>query len=144
MLGRGYSAGRCDAAIGAIEAQKAEGVLHLHAFLFPQMAQQYQTLNDIAMMLRKALLTVEMLKAYTSNVRRAWYPDVTKFEQERENIEAAWPAYTQERALSKPPVSMTPNYRPCQELLLKSTDGRRRERCGRRSTSDGFNMCKRI
>ena len=35
-------------------------------------------------MLRQALLTVEMLKTYTSNVRRAWYPDVSQFEQDRE------------------------------------------------------------
>ena len=30
----GGSLGRADALIGAVEAQKAEGVLHLHLFLF--------------------------------------------------------------------------------------------------------------
>ena len=35
----GGSAGRCDHMIGAVEAQKAEGVLHLHVFLFGHATQ---------------------------------------------------------------------------------------------------------
>ena len=41
----GGSAGRSDAMVGAVEARKAEGVLHLHLFLFLQMAMQLKTFN---------------------------------------------------------------------------------------------------
>ena len=84
----GGSGGRCDAAVGAVEAQKAEGVLHLHAFLFFQSAHQFHTLHEIGEMLRESLITIDMLKLYTSNVRRAWYPDVVKFQRERSDIES--------------------------------------------------------
>ena len=57
----GGSGGRCDAAISAIEAQKAEGVLHVHAFIFLQAAHQFNTLHDIGDMLRMSLITVDML-----------------------------------------------------------------------------------
>ena len=100
----GGSAGRTDVAIGAVEAQKAEGVLHVHAFLFFQMANQFCTLQEIGDMLRKSLITVDMLKEFTNNVRRASYPDVAQFQRERSDIEAAWPAYKEEIALSKPPL----------------------------------------
>ena len=40
---KGGSAGRSDAAVGALEAQKAEGVLHLHLFIFPQMVHHQVT-----------------------------------------------------------------------------------------------------
>ncbi len=43
----GGSAGRCDAVVGAVEAQKAEGVLHIHMFLFFQMLHQQMTLLEI-------------------------------------------------------------------------------------------------
>ena len=36
----GGCAGRCDAMIGAVESQKADGVLHIHCFLFLQMIPQ--------------------------------------------------------------------------------------------------------
>ena len=39
----GGAAGRADAMIGAVEAQKAEGVLHVHLFLYIQMILQYAT-----------------------------------------------------------------------------------------------------
>ena len=87
----GGSAGRCDAAVGAVEAQKAEGVLHAHLFFFPQMAHQFCTLHEIAQKLREAMLTVDAMKTFVANVRRAAYPHPEKFQQEREIIEAAWP-----------------------------------------------------
>ena len=105
----GGSIGRCDAAIGAVEAQKAEGVLHLHAFLFPQTTHQFRTLHEISGMLRDSLITVDMLKAYINNARRASYPDVEKFRKERDSIEAEWPAYRKEKALSKPPCNCVPS-----------------------------------
>ena len=44
----GGSAGRADALIGAVEAQKAEGVLHLHFFIYLQMAHQMKNLEDVS------------------------------------------------------------------------------------------------
>ena len=44
----GGSLGGVDAAAGAVEVQKAEGVLHLHMFLFLHMAHQYLTLAQLA------------------------------------------------------------------------------------------------
>ena len=99
----GGSAGRGDATIGAIEAQKAEGVLHMHAFIFLQAAHQFKTLNEIGEMLRESLIKVDMMKAFISNVRRASYPDAERFQQERSNIESEWLEYKKEFALCKPP-----------------------------------------
>ena len=48
----GGSAGRADAAIGACEAQKAEGVLHIHLYIFFQCAHQFLTLFEIAEKIR--------------------------------------------------------------------------------------------
>ena len=118
----GGSGGRVDATIGAIEAQKAEGLLHLHAFMFLQAAHQFNTLHEIAEMLRKSLITVDMLKAYTSNVRRASYPDAAQFQQEKVIIEYAWPEYKNELALCKPPSNISKSFGLCPvgALPLKS------------------------
>ena len=113
----GGSIGRCDVAIGAVEAQKAEGVLHLHAFLFPQSVHQFCTLHEISGMLRKSLITVDMLKAYINNAWRASDCDAEKFRHERSNIEAEWPAYKIETALGKPPSACKPCYGHCPENL---------------------------
>ena len=109
----GGSAGRCDAAVGAVEAQKAEGVLHAHLFFFPQMAHQFCNLEEIAEKLRNASLTVDAMKSYVTNVRRASYPDPEQFQAERERIESAWPAYTTEVSLSKPPRCALTSYGLC-------------------------------
>ena len=102
----GGSAGRADAMVGAVEAQKAEGVLHLHLFLFLQMAFQYKTLAEIADMFRRELLSPEAWKRYIENVRRATYPDVEEFEKKKPEIEASWPAYADDFSLSRPPASL--------------------------------------
>lgn len=70
----GGSLGRVDAAVGAVEAQKAEGVLHLHMFLYVQMANQYDTLPELAAKLREGMLRVEAFKDYISMARCASYP----------------------------------------------------------------------
>ena len=45
----GGSAGRADAAIGAVEAQKAEdGTLHVHMFVYVQMFSQFATLKELS------------------------------------------------------------------------------------------------
>ena len=37
----GGAAGRCDAKVAAVESQAADGVLHVHLFMFLQMAMQF-------------------------------------------------------------------------------------------------------
>ena len=103
----GGSAGRGDATIGAIEAQKAEGVLHMHAFIFFQAAHQSKTLHEISNMLREALLKVDMMKTFISNVRRASYPDVESFQQEQSKIESEWPEYKKELLCANRPNTRT-------------------------------------
>ena len=98
----GGSAGRADAMVGAVEAQKAEGVLHLHLFLFLHMFHQFHTLHEVAERLREGLLSAEAMKAFMSYVRCASYPDVERFRRERTTIEAAWPAYARDQSLSRP------------------------------------------
>ena len=53
--------------VGAVEAQKAEGVLHLHLFLFPQMAMQHLTLKEIAERFREHLLEPDAWKYYVES-----------------------------------------------------------------------------
>ena len=96
----GGSAGRGDALVGAVEAQKAEGVLHVHAFIFIQMVHQFCTLEEIAAKLRAGLLTATAMKAYVNFVRCAAYPDIKKFNEERAAIEKAWPTYPEDPSLS--------------------------------------------
>ena len=83
----GGSAGRADALVGAVEAQKAEGVLHLHLFIFLQIAFQHRTLQEIADMFRQQLLQPDAWKRYVENVRKVAYPDIDVFHQQRESIE---------------------------------------------------------
>ena len=83
----GGSAGRADGMIGAVEAQKIEGVLHLHLFLFVQMAMQYMTLKEIAEMFKTGVLSVELWKQYVNHVRPAAYPDHDAFLSQRDFIE---------------------------------------------------------
>jgi len=95
--------GRADALIGAVEAQKAEGVLHLHFFVFLQMVYQFHNLSEIADMFRKRLLTLDAVKAFHDRIRCAMYPDVAKFEEERGHIEKTWPAFAHEDDLCRAP-----------------------------------------
>ena len=90
----GGGAGRCDAIIGAVEAQKAQGILHLHFFMYIQTLLQFLTLQEIADKLRNGIITSESWKEYVSYVRCAAYPDAEKAERDRNNVEQSWPAYT--------------------------------------------------
>jgi hypothetical protein len=65
----GGDAGRCDAIIGAVEAQKAEGVLHLHLFMYVQMLAQFASLQELADKLRDGIIKSESWKEYVSYVR---------------------------------------------------------------------------
>ena len=85
----GGSGGRADAMIGAAEAQKAEGVLHIHLFMFFQWMYQFCTLKEIADRMRAGLVTVQALKKYHDAVRRAAYPDVSLLQEQKKNIDKA-------------------------------------------------------
>ena len=99
----GGSNGRADAIIGAVEAQKAEGVLHLHFFIFLQMAHQFMSLTEIADKFKQQLLSTDALKSFHNHVRCSVYPDLDKFERERIEIESAWPAFAMDYGLNRPP-----------------------------------------
>ena len=49
----GGAAGRCDAMVAAVESQAADGVLHVHLFMFIQMAMQFCSLHKLAEFLRE-------------------------------------------------------------------------------------------
>ena len=87
--------------IGAVEAQMAEGCLHLHFFMFLQNAFQFQTLEEIAQSLRSKLLSGQAWKDFVSHVRCGAYPDPEKFDAERADIEKAWPAFANDPSLSR-------------------------------------------
>ena len=99
----GGSLGRVDAAVGAVEA-KAEGVLHLHVFLFLQMAHQYLTLAQIAEQIRQGLFSATSFKHFVSVARCASYPDNNLFKEEQASIERAWLAFAADTSLSRPPA----------------------------------------
>ena len=86
--------GRADGMIGSVEAQKAEGVLHVHLHLFLQCAWQFHTLADIANMIKQKLLQPSVLKGFISYCRRATYPDLQAFGEQRDALEKKWAAYS--------------------------------------------------
>jgi hypothetical protein len=81
----GGSAGRADAMIAAVEAQKAEGVLHVHGFYYFQCASQFLTLAELGHRLQEGMLSSAAMKEYISYSRCATYPDVEGFQHEREH-----------------------------------------------------------
>ena len=99
----GGSAGRCDAMVGAVESQKADGVLHVHLFLYLQMAMQFMPLHDLADKLRDGLLSTQSIKQFVSYVRCASYPDVDAFKEGRGAAEKAWPSYAKDTTLPRLP-----------------------------------------
>ena len=80
----GGCAGRCDAMVGAVESQNADGVLHIHLFLFLRVAMQHSTLHDLARLLREKLISADAMKQYVSYVRCAAYPDVDAHQKGQE------------------------------------------------------------
>ena len=102
----GGAAGRADAMVGAVEAQQAEGVLHLHLFLFLQGASQFATLQELAEMFAKRALDIDAVKAFHSYVRCAEAPDVAKMEAERDAIERTWPAFAEDQSLCRIPEEL--------------------------------------
>ena len=100
----GGSSGRADAMVAAVEAQKAEGVLHIHAFIYVQMVTQFETLAQLASKIEQGLLSAAAMKEYISYTRCASSPNVDLFESERDKIEKQWPAYAQDLSLSRCPA----------------------------------------
>ena len=100
----GGAAGRGDGMVAAVEAQKSEGALHIHAFIYFQNACQYATLHELGTMLREGFLSVEAFKQWNSYVRCASYPDLEQFQKERGHIENTWPAYAADQTLSRIPT----------------------------------------
>ena len=101
----GGAAGRCDAMVAAVESQAADGVLHVHLFMFIQMAMQFSSLQQLAEVLREGMVTADALKQFVSHVRCAAYPDVAAHERSRAQVEKAWPAYADDLSLSRLPQS---------------------------------------
>ena len=99
----GGAAGRCDAMVGAVESQSADGVLHVHLFLYLQMAMQFCSLHELAEKLKAQMLSAEALKQFVSHVRCAAYPDVDAHRRSRAQVEKAWPAYADYQSLSRVP-----------------------------------------
>ena len=99
----GGSAGRADGMVGAVEAQSKEGVLHLHLFLYLQMAMQYYTVHELGEMLRREMLSVEAMKLYVSYVRCASYPDAALHQQQRGFHEQVLPSYAKDQSLARLP-----------------------------------------
>ena len=99
----GGSAGRADGMVGAVEAQSKEGVLHLHLFVYLQMAMQYCTVHELGEMLRREMLSVAAMKLYVSYVRCAYYPDPGLHQQQRGFLEKAWPSYSKDQSLARLP-----------------------------------------
>ena len=87
----GGAAGRCDAMVAAVESQAADGVLHVHLFMFVQMAMQFRNLHELAEILRQNMLSAAALKQYVNHVRCAAYPDVDAHRQPRAQVETRGP-----------------------------------------------------
>ena len=113
--------GRVDTIIGATEAQKSAGVLHLHFFAYLQMAWQHKSLQEIATMFKQHLLSVEVLKEFTNHVCCASYPDAEQFDSARADIECRWPAYATDRVLSRPPAHVWSSAAKLNEKHLLTT-----------------------
>ena len=129
----GGGMGRADAVIGATEAQKAEGVLHMHFFIFLQMAHQFSSLEEIATKFREHMMSIDSLKRFHDYVRCATYPNLDEFLQKRDAIEKAWPAFAKDQVLSRAPTYAWEALRyDCAQVLHKGADMKAWEDDGRR------------
>lgn len=97
----GGAVGRCDATVGAVEAQKAEGVLHIHTFMYLQNACRLHYLNQLGTMVRGVMISANAFKEFISYVRSAKYPGAERFESVRNAIAKAWPAYHTDTSLPR-------------------------------------------
>ena len=142
----GGCAGRADALIGAVEAQKTNGSLHFHFFLFVQRLHQFSTLQEIAELLKASIVKAVDLKRFLANMCVTEYTDLEKFVSEQSSIEANFPTYSDDTTLGRIPAfvfadanpnSVNANYvqefaiiwqhfqSRCQHHLHKVVDGKR-------------------
>ena len=98
----GGIAGRVDAIVGAVEAQKSTGSLHFHYFMYVQRVHQYGTLKEIGEKLQAGLLASAELKHYVSNLCCESYPDVAHFEAHRDQLEKQHPCYSERQECAGP------------------------------------------
>ena len=99
----GGIAGRVDAMIGAVEAQKCTGCLHYHFFIFAQRAHQFTDLQEIGKRLEAGLLAADDLKNYLSNVCCESYPDVARAMDERSKVEHSFPSFAEKQECDSAP-----------------------------------------
>ena len=86
-LPQGGAFGRPDALFSGVEAQKSEGVLHLHFKLFVQRAHQHKTLQEIASLIRNGFLDPEALKAFHCWISNEGRPDPEQQEADADQVE---------------------------------------------------------
>ena len=79
----------------AVECQKSTGSLHYHFFLFVQRLHQFATLKEIAELLETKLVEAWELKDFLANICCESYTDVEAFRQQRDSLEANFPAYSE-------------------------------------------------
>ena len=91
----GGIAGRVDAIVGAVEAQKSTGALHFHYFMFVQRVHQYGTLKEIGEKLQQGLLQSRELTHYLSHSCCLSYPDLAHYEAHAGELEKHKPAYSE-------------------------------------------------
>ena len=127
----GGAAGRCDAMVAAVESQAADGVLHVHLFMYFQMAMQLMTLHQLAQHLREKMLTADALKQYVNHVRCASYPDIEAHQASRSQVEKAWPAFADDRQLSRLPKFFWDASRSSNEEWLQQFQSRLQHSLGR-------------
>ena len=99
--------GRVDAIYGSLECQKS-GTYHIHLQVFVQCYHQFSSLSDLESL--NAKRSLEMLRRYTSyagHIQRKVYCNQEDWEQERNDVEAAWPEFKSCTVMSSRPAYQT-------------------------------------
>ena len=105
--------GRIDAVYGSIECQKS-GTLHLHLQAFVQCYHQFTPLSSLLSLGKEKLLEmVRRYSDYSAHVSRKVYCNTEAWEEERDDVEAAWPEFKGSKLMCSRPAyqkdsSMTP------------------------------------
>ena len=98
------------------------GVLHLHLFIYVQMAHQRKSSEEIAGLFKAQLLSLDALKRFHDYVRCARYPDVAAFDAARDTIEKSWPAYVEEYSLCRAPPYAWETLRSCHPIHILNAE----------------------
>lgn len=92
----GHSVGRVGALLGAVEAQKSNGSLHLHFKFIVQCSRQFESLKDIAEFIANGLVDLIEFKEYVSSIRVESYHDLERHNEEKHYIEKEWPTFKED------------------------------------------------